>query len=587
MRRFIIVLLLIVGLPHRALALEVKAVADRNHITTGETVQLTVTIKNGEGNVDVTHIRDFKVTSQGTQTSVRIVNNSVSREINHTYTLIPLKTGRLTIPPLTVTTGGKRSRTQPITVRVTKTAPRTNSTSDIFVTATVSNANPYQGEQFVYTFKFFSAVRFQNAGFHKEPEFPGFTAKKIEKNRSYRKVIGKRNYNVIELTYILIPLKSGDLTIEPSILGCDIPSGKRQRRNNPFDSFFNDPFFGNYARKQLSTTPIAVKVKPLPGYGGDQPFSGLVGHYSIHAALGDRKTAQAQIKTGNSVTLSITVTGTGNIMDAGDPLAHIPSEFKVYKDTPDDKIELTPQGFKGQKVFRQALVPTKAGHYTIEPVQLTYFDVETGAYRTVSSETLALDVQPPDPDEVDETIHKFTTSAQTESPALNKLKVKRTGHDILTVKDDLDSLKSQSPLAWHRFMIYLAAPLLGYLILLMTLKITRKQDNAYQRMARRAEQALKTAQQQSAADESFFTLLYTALVSAILSTAGKQGTLLTYTEARDILITGGHSDKIADKAAALLKQVESARYSGIIKDEASGQNLFTDVKSMIRRLLRQ
>ncbi len=275
----------------------------------------------------------------------------------------------------------------------------------------------------------------------------------------------------------------------------------------PFDNLFDDPFFGNYQRKQFSTAPITVKVKPLPEYTGNQPFSGLVGDYKIHAALGDQKTALSEIKTGDSLTLAITVTGTGNIMDAGEPLIPIPPEFKVYKDSPEEKIELTPQGFNGLKVFRQALVPTKAGKYTIKPVQLTYFDVKTGSYRTVSSASLNLDVRPPDPGEADETINKFTASSQTESPAINKQKVERTGHDILTVKDDLDSLKMQAPLTLNMFIIYLAAPLLFYLIFLVILKITHKQDNATRRMARRAALALKTAQKQSPADQSFFTLL--------------------------------------------------------------------------------
>jgi len=583
MQRYILIILLIVALPQRALALEVNATVDRNHIAAGETVQLTVTVKEGQGDVDVANIRDFKVISRGTQTSIHIVNTNQTKEVSYTFTLIPLKTGRLTIPPLTVTTEGKQRQTRPITVSVSKTAvPDTGRKRDIFVSANVSDASPYQGEQFIYTFKFFSAVRVKNAGFPKPPEFPGFTSKKIETDRSYQTVTGGRQYNVIELTFILIPLQAGDLTIEPAILSCDILSRRRGRqRTFPFNDFFD-----NYERKQFSTAPISVKVKPLPAYTGDLPFSGLVGHYQIHAALGDRKTAQAELKTGDSVTLAITVTGTGNIMDTDEPRVHIPAEFKVYKDNPEVTIEPTAQGFKGQKVFRQALVPTKAGRHTIQPVQLTYFDVKTGVYRTVSSQALILNVLPPDPGETDETIHKFSASAPTVSPAMNKQKVERTGHDILTVKDDLDSLGSQSPLEWHRFLIYLAVPALLYLILLVTLKITHKQDNPSRRMARRAEQALKTAKQRNASDESFFTLLYTALVSAILATADKQGELLTYTEAHAILLTGGYSEKIADKAAALLKQVESARYSGIINDNTSGQNLLTQVQAMTRKLLR-
>lgn len=587
MRGLILIAILIVCAPVRALALDVDAVVDRDRIAAGDTIQLTVTVKNGEGDVDVGDIRDFRVTSQGTQTSVRIVNNNVSKEISHTYTLVPLKTGRLTIPALTVAGNGQRVQTRPITIFVSKSEPRADPQRNLFVTAEVSNDAPFQGEQVVYRFKFFSAQQFKNAGFLKEPAFPGFTAKKIEKNRSYRQRMGGRNFNVIEVTYILIPIQAGELTIEPAVLRCDVPSRRRRRGQDPFDNFFNSPFFGNYERKRMTTAPITVKVKPLPSYTGDHAFSGLVGNYFIETALGDGQTALSGVKTGDSVTLAVTIRGTGNIMDAGEPKLAIPEAFKVYKDSPEEEIDMTPQGFRGHKVFRQALVPTQPGYYTLEPVKLTYFDIKTETYRTIASQPLTLDVQPPEPGELDQAIHKFSASAPSEAPTVNKQKVQRTGHDILTVKDSLDSLKSQAPLSWPRFAIYLAAPLALYAVLLLLFKFTRKPDNAARRMARRSEQALKDAQRQGPADESFFTLLYTALAAAIFATADRQGELLTHAEARALLISGGHSEETADQAAALLQQVESARYSGVGADEASAQNLFNDVKAMIRRLARK
>ncbi len=587
MRRLILILILIVCAPLRALALEVDAVVDRDRIAAGDAIQLTVTVKNGDGDVDIGDIRDFQVTSQGTQTSVRIVNNNVAKEINHTYTLVPLKTGRLMIPALTVTSNGQRVQTRPITITVSKSEPRADPQRNLFVSAEVSNDAPFQGEHVVYRFQFFSARQFKNAGFLKEPAFPGFTAKRIEKERSYRQRLGGRNFNVIEVTYILIPIQAGELTIEPAVLGCDVPSRRRRRSQDPFDNFFNSPFFGNYERKRLTTAPITVKVKPLPPYTGDGAFSGLVGNFFIQAALGDGQSSLDGVKTGDSVTLAVSIRGTGNIMDAGEPKLSIPPEFKVYKDSPEEKIDLTPQGFRGHKVFRQALVPTQAGHYTIEPLKLIFFDIKTQTYRTIASQALALDVQPPEPGDADQAIHRFSASAPSETPTVNKQKVQRTGHDILTVKDGLDSLKSQAPLSWRRFAIYLAAPLALYAVLLLLFKFTRKPDNAARRMARRSEQALKAAQNQGPGDESFFTLLYTALVAAILATADRQGELLTHAEARALLISGGHSEETADHAAALLQRVESARYSGVGADQASAQNLFNDVKEMIRRLARK
>ena len=171
--------------------------------------------------MDISPIRDFKVMSGGTSTSVQIINGRMSREVNYTYTLIPLKEGRLVIPPLTVTTDKTTQKTAEIVVTVSPKTQEKTGSQDVFAEGNVSNSSPYEGEPIVYTFKLFNAVQIANARFQK-PEFSGFTAKEVENSRkTYRTVMNGREYNVTDLTILLVPLGAGQKTIDPAVLECD------------------------------------------------------------------------------------------------------------------------------------------------------------------------------------------------------------------------------------------------------------------------------------------------------------------------------------------------------------------------------
>ena len=59
------------------------------------------------------------------------------------------------------------------------------------------------------------------------------------------------------------------------------------------------------------------------------------------------------MKTGESATLTVTIKGTGNIMDAALPALNLDTaKFKVYEDTPAQDVQVTEQGFTGQKVVQ-------------------------------------------------------------------------------------------------------------------------------------------------------------------------------------------------------------------------------------------
>lgn len=574
-------ILLMIALSRPSLAADIGAFVDRTKLNPGESVQLTLTSDSDSIDVDTSSIRDFRVSSRGTSSSVRIVNGRMSREVTYTYLLFPKKKGRLIIPALTVVVDGKVQHTQPIVVTVS-TAPVKNRSDDLFVEAEISDTTPFEGQQITYTFKLFRAVRIANARFQK-PAFSGFTAKEIGGQKSYQAVVSGRRYDVSALTYVLIPLNAGEKTIPPAVLECDVIRPNKRRRNHPFDSFFNDPFFGrsDVEPRIIETDPLTVHVKPLPADRGTVKFSGLVGDFRISAHLDSHS-----LVVGDSTTLSVIIEGEGNIMDAEEPTITVPDAFKIYKDKPEEDLQLTQAGYSGKKIFRIALVPIEAGTYRLPPVQLRYFDTSKEEYQTRSTQSVSLVVEP----SKKKTPLTAFTPLTTDRKPFRKM-VEFTGRDILPLNESLDALKNRHSLSLTSFVLFLLAPAMVYVGVRGILRITGKVDDPTSRMAQRADKALKAGRQALTADapkmgKDVHTHLYHALVSAVLSKAGTLGESLTYAEVKTILHAQGYDDDVCGDAASLLERIESATFGGAAAGATAEKDLYTETKALVRRLSR-
>ncbi|MCX5882814.1 MAG: BatD family protein [Deltaproteobacteria bacterium] len=555
-------------------AAEIQAVVDRTQIGAGESIELTVTVKGGEGTVDISPIKDFTMMSGGTSTSVQIINGRMSKEVNHTYTLIPLKEGRLVIPPLSVTIDNTTQKTAEIVITVSPKTPEKTGGQDVFAEAKVSNSNPYEGEPIVYTFKLLSAIQIANARFQK-PEFSGFTSKEVEKSqKTYRTVVNGREYSVTDLTILLVPVGAGPKTIDPAILECDLVRRQNMRRS-PF-GMLDDPFLGQnrLEPRVIRTEPLSITVKPLPPFNAKGQFSGLVGTFQIQSEV-DKTT----LNVGESATLSVNVSGTGNIMDAAAPEIAIPDAFKRYKDAPQEDIQPGMNGYTGKKVFRTALVPLKEGQYTLEPIAFNFFDVSSGQYQTRLTTPVSITVHP---SREKDRIEVYSPPASDGKPL--KKNVEFTGRDILPLKEDMNALETQKALSTAWFWALLLAPARLCLGVKGFLTFTIKKDDPSSLMAQRADQALKDASKPGISAEEFLTCLSRSLISILLSRAGVKGESLTYAEAETILKSGGFSEEAVKSATRLLEKIDSARFSGQGMDSKSREILLSETRELVRTI---
>ena len=564
---------LLVVVPPAIAEMQVSARVDRNMVAPGESLQLMVTIKGGDGDVDTGAITDFNIVSQGTSTNMQFINGHTSHEVTYSYMLIPLHSGELTIPALTVRAEGRNFLTDPITIRVGDQPSVTDTHhQDVWVEAALSETNPYVGQQITYTLRLYNAVQIAQANFQ-PPAFQGFSAKEVKDRNAYSKIINGREFRVTEVNYVLTPLEAGPNTIDPAQLQADIVSQAHRRWRSPMDRFFNDPFFnrGQVERRMFQTEPLKVQIRPLPPYTGSGDFSGLVGHFELQASL-----EKTKLKVDDATTLTVTVQGRGNIMDAQAPALAVPPTFKRYADNPEEIVELDASGHHGKKIFRTALVPTQPGTFDLSPVQLTYFDVKHNDYRTLSSMAMSLKVDP------GTTTLAGPATITPAAPTASKKKVEFTGHDILPPKEGLDALQSQPPLALWAVLLWLLGPLAPYGGLRLILRLRHQGLSPSARMKVKAQRALKAAS--GGQDAQMLTHLYQALTAAIFALNGRVGEALTWKEAEALLLQCGRKPQIAREAAALLERIESAKFSGAALAQGQRQELLDNTRSMIRTL---
>lgn len=574
-RMAVAVLLVVLAFPLRGFCLDASVQVDRNRLSENESLVLKVIVDGEDAEVDPSPITDFRVMPRGTSTNVSIVNGKYSKTITHTFVLMPLKSGTLIIPSLEVTGKSGTFRSDPITITVSNLPEQSRETGDLFAKARLSATRMVVGQQAIYTFQLFSAVPFSNARLQ-GPGFEGFSAREAKDRKTYTRVINGKSYDVTEIQYVIVPGAPGTYTIPPAAVVCDIPVGGS---GDPFGgSLFGNRFFsmGRTRTLQVKTEGFQVTVNPLPPYGGDTAFSGLVGKFSVGAGL-DRTDIQA----GESVTLTVTVSGTGNVMDAQVPVVAVPDGFKAYDDTPEQTLEITPSGYTGEKIFKKALVPVGEGIFELPPVRLSYFDIDANDYALVSTPPMTLTVRPSD----EKTSIDTGGIPQGAQPVRDqKQSVEVTGHDILALKQGAQVLVSRPGIPVGRFGILMVIPCLVFFLVRLAMRFSGKQISVSRVMARRAEDNLRQAKNPGVSREDFLKHLYRALVSAVMSRAGVQGESLTEQETAEILAEAGCSSEDAAEVRMLLNDIEQARYSRAESDSAERQQLLQRVGAMVKTI---
>lgn len=139
------------------------------------------------------------------------------------------------------------------------------------------------------------------------------------------------------------------------------------------------------AFKSSSTT---LTVKPLPD-GAPKTFIGGVGRFKLAQELG-----RTSIKQGDVFTLTLVVTGLGNLHNINPPVLNLPKGCIVYGD-PEKKedYQFTEEGVDGTMTFLYNIQVGTSGKVQFPAQAISYFDPELEKYVTVKAEAFALEVE--------------------------------------------------------------------------------------------------------------------------------------------------------------------------------------------------
>jgi hypothetical protein len=377
-------------------AASATASVDQNVVAADEVFTLSITVSGASDAVapDLSRLRGFDVISTGESRSISMVNGATSIQTVYDYVLRPQSQGSKTIPSIQVRAGGQVLRTNPVSVQVM--APRGGASSapptlpmpsippsgtqqgrgdDVFVRCTVDKKQAYVGEQILLTFSLYYATQLGSADYD-PPGTEGFRTQPLPAPPARYEVVNGRQYVLKQDLKLLFPTAPGTRTITPAKV--------------QYTAGFWDP-----TPRTLTTDPITIQVARLPEAGKPASFSGVVGHLDVDAHV-DHDT----IRMGEAATLTVAVSGWGNLDAMEAPKLALPAGLRQYQSSEHREVQPQPlgDGFRmgGEALFDDVIIPTTVGDLTVPPVEVGYFDPETGRYDIARSRPVALHVKPGD-----------------------------------------------------------------------------------------------------------------------------------------------------------------------------------------------
>lgn len=385
----------------------------KKQVVVGEQFQVSYEL-NGDGtNFEAPNFNNFEIVGgpfSSSSSSVQIINGSVTRTNTHTYSfyLRAIKEGKYTIPAATITVKKQKVKSSTADIEVVKDnsvvtggsasgGAATNS-KDVFLEAVPNKLSTYLGEQIILTYKIYYTIPISNLSISKAPSYSGFWTKDITENNGVLQqssiMRNGQEYHVATIQEIvLIPQKTGTLTIDPLDITCiaQIRQERQQPKSyDPFENFFGDIMGSSYTnvKKEMKSQPINIEVKALPTKDKPDSFKGAVGQFTFTS-----KIDKTEMKSNDAFTVTYTVTGKGNIELLDIPKPVFPTDFEVYDPKITTNIKNNSFGLSGSKKAEYIVIPRVSGDFTLNPTEFTYFDPSKNKYVTLESEKYELKVE--------------------------------------------------------------------------------------------------------------------------------------------------------------------------------------------------
>ncbi|MCF6266472.1 MAG: BatD family protein [Desulfuromusa sp.] len=380
-RTLFLLLLFSIFMVGHAMAISVQAVADRDRIAAGESLQLELRVGgHPDMEPDLSSLqKSWDILNRSQSSQMQITNGHFSRSVVYRLTLMPKTEGTVTIPAICF--GANCTIPLPIDVAIRSTSSH-GSTAPLLLETEVTPKTVVTQGQLVLKVRLLRRVELLDGQLNEpQPSGVAVVVKKLGNDRSYEIRRNGLLYKVIERDYAIFPQGSGTLQIPALQFDGTVADG-----NSRFD-----PFGRQGRRVRQRSQPLQVEVLPPPADLGSRPWIPA----TAVTLQDDWQQQVPQLVVGEPATRTLRLSARG-VPAAQLPELQpaLPSGFKSYPDQPRREDRLTNSGVTGLVEQKIALVPTQPGHYQLPAIDLDWWDVVSEQWQHLHLAALSVDVAP-------------------------------------------------------------------------------------------------------------------------------------------------------------------------------------------------
>ncbi len=399
-------------------------------------------------------------TSQYSSYSTTIINGKMKSKqtitLTWNLTVKAIKTGRISIPPATVTVDGKEYKSNSVTVNVSKNKTnvahkkknkKISNLKDVFLNVSTNKSNAYIGEP-VYAYCKLYSIYDVSLNDFKPSTFDNFWIKELEMPSSIKaiteKINGKNYLTAILDKRLIFPQKTGKLKIKPYDVTLQL---------------YDNWGFPAGSKRVVSNTKV-LNVKPLPNPKPDN-FNGAVGVYDISLSADLKK-----VNVDQAITFTLKISGSGNFGLFDMPKINLHSTFEQLEPEYSEDYNIASSGINGSKSAKYVFIPRVPGNYTVKPVKFSFFDLNKKQYVSLKTDTINFTVTGDSSDIV-----------SANSGGLVKSNATKLGEDIRFIKLKTN-LKQKNNFLFGKnvFWLFYLVPFLFFLFLIFFLRKKIKEN---------------------------------------------------------------------------------------------------------------
>ena len=553
--------LILLFLSFQAIIAQVQFEAKVSKQTLGlnERLRIDFTMNDDGDNFTPPNFEGFKIVAgPSQQVSQSWINGKSSFNKTYSYFLLPIQKGMLVIRQASIDIRGQIYKTSPIRISVTAAVeqPRdpndtqVNADQSLHLVAEISKTNPYLNEPITVVYKIYFSYNIGITNWREldKPKYNDFWSQNIDIKQL---VAEEGKYNGEKYRYVtlrktvLYPQKSGKLVIEPLSLDVDVqlPSNRRN-------------IFGQVLlvedHKRVSAGAKTINVKALPEAGKPADFSGAVGRFAFKVIP-----SKTNIKSGESLDLVVSVSGTGNLKLFTLPKPIVPTALEMYDPVHNEQVSTPLSGMTGKISDKYAIIPQYKGKYPIKPMVFTYFDLGSSSYKTITSPEIMVNVLE-GPNASDNTI---ATTSETKKAVLSSTQFK-----FIKLKTELTSMKQNDFYGSTLFYLLSFLPLLCIPIIVVFKKKKEAIDgdvtgNKIKLSNKLAKKYLSEAQKEIGNKEPFYISLEKAMHNFLKAKINIETSEMSKDKISEILLERKASPEAITSFINLTENCEFARYA--------------------------